>query len=207
MSINRRQFIFMGLLSVLAACSRHKKHAKLALNSTVLALGDSLTAGYGATSGEDYPSQLAKITGWQVINGGVSGDTSLQALSRLPQLLSYKPKLVIISIGGNDFLQKQPESTTRANISKIIEMVQKANVEAVLVAVPYFTTGALLGQVSEHGLYDDLAKQYHIPLLKGAWAEVLSNPDLKSDTVHGNAQGYRYFAEKLADFLKKQGFR
>ena len=54
-----------------------------------MVLGDSLTASYGATQGNDYPSQLAQITGWQIINGGVSGDTSAQALARLPELLDF----------------------------------------------------------------------------------------------------------------------
>lgn len=206
MSLNRRQFLLATTLLTLSACIRHKKYNKLSKNSTVLALGDSLTAGYGVQQGEDYPSQLAQITGWQIINGGISGDTSAQALARLPELLTHQPKLVIISIGGNDFLRKLPENETRANISKIIEIIQQAKINAVLVAIPYFTTGALFGNVSEHPLYDDLAKQYQLPLLKGAWAEVLSDKDMKSDQVHGNAKGYRYFAEELADFLKKQGF-
>lgn len=203
----RRRFLLNVMaVSVLVACGG-KKYTKLASGSRVLALGDSLTAGYGAGKGEDYPSQLASITSWQIINGGVSGDTSAQALLRLPALLRVKPDLVIISIGGNDFLQRLPESETRINIGKIIEMVQAVKIPVVLVAIPHFTVGALLGKVSEHSLYDDLAAKYQLPLLKDVWAEVLSDKSMKSDQVHGNARGYRYFAEKMADFLKKQGFR
>ncbi|EJZ50169.1 hypothetical protein [Simonsiella muelleri] len=76
-----------------------------------------------------------------------------------------------------------------------------------LVAIPYFTAGALIGKVSEHPLYDELAKQYQLPLFKDAWVDVLSNKDMKSDQVHGNAKGYRHFAEKSNIFLKKKGFR
>lgn len=207
MLLHRRDFLMLTTALALSACSRGGRYSKLASGSRVLALGDSLTAGYGVQKGEDYPTQLAQITGWQVINGGVSGDTSAQALARLPDLLEPKPDLVIISIGGNDFLRKLPENETRANISKIIEMVQKANIDAVLVAIPYFTASALIGSVSEHPLYDDLAKQHKLPLLQGAWADVLGDKDMKSDQIHGNAKGYRYFAEEMADFLKKQGFR
>lgn len=71
------------------------------------------------------PRATAKLTGWNIVNGGVSGDTSAQALSRLPALLARKPKLVIVGIGGNDFLRKVPEEQTRANIAKIIETVQR----------------------------------------------------------------------------------
>ena len=171
----------------------------------MLALGDSLTYGYGAAPAAAYPVQLAGLTGWKVINGGVSGDTTADALARLPGLMQQQPKLVIISIGGNDFLRKLPESTTRANIGKIIQTVQAANVPAVLVAIPHFTTGALFGNLSDHPLYQEIAEQYRIPLLGGAWSEILGDRDLKSDQVHANDEGYRKFAELLKAFLEEQG--
>ena len=196
-----------AVLLAAGACRSAKKYTKIPSGSTVLALGDSLTEGYGARPGEDYPTQLAKITGWKVINGGVSGDTSAQALMRLPGLMKQNPKLVLVSIGGNDFLQKKPESETVANISRMIEQIQAAKVPLVLVAIPYFTTGALIGHVSEHALFSDLAEKYRVPLLKGAWADILGDKDLKSDAVHANAKGYLQFAEEMADFLQAQGFR
>ena len=200
--LTRRHFLqAVAVLLAAGACRSAKKYTKIPAGSTVLALGDSLTEGYGARPGEDYPTQLAKITGWNVINGGVSGDTSAQALAR------QKPKLVLVSIGGNDFLQKKPESETVANISQMIEQIQAAKVPLVLVAIPYFTTGALIGRVSEHALFSDLAEKYRVPLLKGAWADILGDKDLKSDAVHANAKGYLQFAEEMADFLQAQGFR
>lgn len=208
MNTTRRQLLLSAaILLTASACGRGKKGTRIAAGSTVLALGDSLTEGYGAGKGEDYPTQLSQITGWRIINGGISGNTSAQALERLPELLKQQPKLVLVSIGGNDFLQKKSESETINNISAILKQVQAANIPVVLVAIPYFTTGALLGSVSEHPLYDDLAKKFDVPLLKGAWADILGDNDLKSDTVHANGKGYRQFAEEMADFLKKQGFR
>ncbi len=173
----------------------------------MLALGDSLTFGYGANPGESYPAQLQKLTGWNIVNGGVSGDTSAQALSRLPALLARKPKLVIVGIGGNDFLRKVPEEQTRANIAKIIETVQKENIPAVLVSVPHITLGTLFGHLSDHPLYEDLSEEYGIPLFGGVWAEILGDNNLKSDQIHANGKGYRKFAEDLNQFLRKQGFR
>ncbi|PKT83060.1 arylesterase, partial [Neisseria meningitidis] len=78
-------------------------------------------------------SDVYKRQGWNIVNGGVSADTSAQALSRLPALLARKPKLGIVGIGANDFLRKVPEEQTRANSAKIIETVQKKNIPAVLV--------------------------------------------------------------------------
>lgn len=206
--MNRRHFLHLtAALLFTAACGSGKKHAKLPTNSTLLALGDSLTAGYGVPPEAAYPAQLAELTGWKVINGGVSGDTSAQALARLPALMDQQPDLVLVSIGGNDFLRKLPESETRANIAAILNTIQTANRPAVLVAIPYFTAAALIGRVSEHPLYEDLAEEHQVPLLQGAWADILGDKDLKSDAIHANAAGYRRFAEDMAAFLKQQGFR
>lgn len=207
--MNRRTFLLGAGALLLTACGRKsaRTHAKIPEGSTVLALGDSLTFGYSANPGESYPAQLQKLTGWNIVNGGVSGDTSAQALSRLPALLARKPKLVIVGIGGNDFLRKVPEEQTRANIAKIIETVQKENIPAVLVGVPHITLGALFGHLSDHPLYEDLSEEYGIPLFGGAWAEILGDNNLKSDQIHANGKGYRKFAEDLNQFLRKQGFR
>ena len=172
--MNRRQFLISSAILTLAACGKRRNRAQaLPKGSTVLALGDSLTYGYGAAPAAAYPVQLAGLTGWKVINGGVSGDTTADTLARLPGLMQQQPKLVIISIGGNDFLRKLPESITRANIGKIIQTVQAANVPAVLVAIPHFTTGALFGNLSDHPLYQEIAEQYRIPPIK---RHVVGNP-------------------------------
>ena len=201
--ISRRDWLVLSC-ALLAGCGR-RRFRKLVAGDAILAVGDSLTAGFGAPKGVDYPAQLAQMVGRKVINGGVSGDTSAQALARLPALLAQKPKLVVVSIGGNDFLQRQPESGTRENIRKMVADIRATGVPAVLVAIPHFTTGALLGMVSEHPLYAELADELDVPLLKGAWADILGDKDLKSDAVHANAAGYRLFAEQLAGFLRKLG--
>lgn len=206
--ITRRRFVQISALlaAALTACSKTAPHAALPEGSTILALGDSLTAGYAADAEAAYPAVLASLTGWQIINGGVSGNTSAQALARLPALMRRQPQLVLVSIGGNDFLRKVPEADTRSNIRQIVQQIKAAGVPAVLVAVPYFTTGALFGRLSEHPMYEELAAELNVPLFKGAWAEVLGNKKLKSDQIHANAQGYRVFAEKMWAFLKQQGF-
>ena len=201
--ISRRDWLVLSC-ALLAGCGR-RRFRKLVAGDAILAVSDSLTAGFGAPKGADYPAQLAQILGHKVINGGVSGDTSAQALARLPDLLVQKPKLVVVSIGGNDFLQRQPESGTRENIRKMVADIRATGVPAVLVAIPHFTTGALLGMVIEHPLYAELADELDVPLLKGAWADILGDKDLKSDAVHANAAGYWLFAEQLAGFLRKLG--
>jgi lysophospholipase L1-like esterase len=73
--------------------------------ANVIAFGDSLTAGYGASAGEDYPTRVAAATGIAIINAGVSGDTTEGALARLDtDVLAHDPRIVIIGLGGNDYL-------------------------------------------------------------------------------------------------------
>ena len=164
----------------------------------MLALGDSLTSGVGATAETAYPAVLARLTGWNVVNGGVSGDTSAQALAREPALLAeHQPKLVIVSIGGNDFLRKLPESDTRTHVHAICRQALDAGAQVLLVAVPRATLAAALGQMTDHPLYAEVAKDLKIPLVRDAWGEVLSKPELRSDTVHANARGYEQFARSV----------
>ena len=203
-SVTRRGFAARvggaGLLLVtLAGCARDKKTAQpVPPGSTVLALGDSLTFGTGASAETCYATVLAGLTGWNVVNAGVSGDTSAQALARLPALLAeHQPKLVIVSIGGNDFLRKLPESDTRAHVHAICKQSLAAGAQVLLVAVPRATVAAALGQMTDHALYAEVAKDLKIPLQREAWGEVLAQPDLRADAVHANARGYAQFARSV----------
>ena len=203
-SVTRRGFAARvggaGLLLVtLAGCGRDKKTAQpVPPGSTVLALGDSLTFGTGASAETCYPTVLAVLTGWNVVNAGVPGDTSAQALARLPALLAeHQPKLVIVSIGGNDFLRKLPESDTHAHVHAICKQSLDAGAQVLLVAVPRATVAAALGQMTDHALYAEVAKDLKIPLQREAWGEVLAQPDLRADAVHANARGYAQFARSV----------
>ena len=83
--MNRRHFLLLTAALLTACGKKAPKHSALPRGSAVLALGDSLTYGYGANPTESYPARLAELTGWAITNGGVSGDTSAQALARLPE--------------------------------------------------------------------------------------------------------------------------
>ena len=197
----RRRFAIWtaSALATLAGCGRSDKAARpVPRGATVLALGDSLTYGIGAAPDNSYPTVLAGLTGWQVVNAGVPGDTSAQSLARLPALLAeHRPQLVIVSIGGNDFLRKLPESDTRAHVHSICQQVLAAGAQVLLVALPRATLAAALGQPSDHALYAEVAADLKIPLQRGGWTEVLAQPSLRADQVHANASGYAQFARSL----------
>lgn len=205
-SLSRRTFLLSAL--ALAACGKANigTHV-LPSGSQVLALGDSLTAGYGASDNADYPHVLAEISQWHVDNEGISGNTSADVLNRLPEVLQKAPQLILLGIGGNDFLRHVPLADTQRNMTNIIHAIQQKNIALVLIAQPKPSlSAAMFGSLRDHSLYEQLAKTHQVPLLQNAWAEILSQKHLRSDAIHANDAGYRQFAEKLADFLREEGF-
>jgi acyl-CoA thioesterase-1 len=195
--------------TVLSACSKRSPKAQaLPAGSTVLALGDSLTSGVGAAADTAYPAVLQELTGWQVVNGGVSGDTTAQALSRLPSLLQeHQPALVIVSIGGNDFLRQMSPAGARDTIREINRTARAGGAQVLLVGVPQVSLlAAGTGRLGDHPMYAELAEELKLPLHAEGWADVLSKSELRADTVHANAQGYRQFTEGLVQTLRKTGW-
>ncbi|RMX04329.1 arylesterase [Corticibacter populi] len=210
----RRRLLGQGLAAValisglgLAGCGRSKPRATpVSAGAVVLALGDSLTHGVGAAPRQDWPTLLAEATGWQVVNAGVSGNTSAQALARLPGLLQeYQPELVIVGIGGNDFLQRQSQQQTEANIRAICQQCQAAGAQVMLVAMPALGLLAAAGVLSDHAMYARIASEQKLPLLGDAWSDILADERLRSDQVHANTRGYALFAQRLEAGLRAAG--
>lgn len=205
--MNRRQFFtLITTTTLLASCGRStQSNHRIVKGSTVVALGDSLTYGYGASKNAAYPVVLQELTGWNVLNHGISGDTSADVFNRITETIAVNPKMVLLGIGGNDFMRKVDENETRDNIIKTIQQLKNNNIQTVLIAEPHFTVGALLGHFSDHPMYQEIAKQENIPLAADLWSDILSDKSLKSDQIHANDAGYRRFAKKLTQFLQKQG--
>jgi acyl-CoA hydrolase len=203
-----RQLILLFAVIVLtAACSKVKEEA-IPPGSVVLALGDSLTEGAGVTREEAWPNLLADKTGWKVINGGVSGDTSEGALRRLPSLLEqHAPVLVLVALGGNDMLRHLPQQETVANLEKIIALIKARGAKPVLLATPQPSiAGAVFQRLSAADFYQQVADAQKVPLIKNAIADVISDPQLKDDPLHPNAAGHVLLSEKIFKELKSFGY-
>lgn len=205
----RRRALLAALALSATGCGRKQPAGStLPRDSVVLALGDSITHGSGAEPAAAYPAQLAALTGWRVVNGGVPGDTAAQALERLPALLAeHRPALVIVSLGGNDFLRRLAPADTEAALRRVVTAARDAGAQVLLVAVPQPSLTVALGAgLSDHPLYQRLADELALPLHAGGWSRVLGDAALRSDQIHANAEGYRVFAEGLAATLRERKF-
>src|SRR5215212_7082757 len=141
--------------------------------ANVIAFGDSLTAGYGANAGEDYPSKLAELIHLPVINAGVSGDTTDSALARIDDVLSQSPRIVIVGLGGNDFLRQMPITATKANLETIVRRIQDAGAMVVLLGFRFPTLGPDYGD-----MYEQVADAQHCLLIPDLLDGILRDPKL-----------------------------
>ena len=206
---NKPRLTLMGITLFIGigvtGCRHNPQQPTLPPQSKVVALGDSLTYGYGASPETAYPAVLAELTQWQIINAGVNGNTSADVLARTDEVIRQNPDLVLIGVGGNDVLQRVQPTTTVANITATIDKLQSANIPVILIAQPHFSASALFGRASDNPIYDDIAESKDIPLYADGWSQVLSDEVLKSDQIHANSAGYRQFATQLYDYLQEEG--
>lgn len=168
-------------------------------DTVVLAFGDSLTEGYGVEPSESYPSVLGTLLGCKVVNAGVSGEVSEQGVRRLPSVLEkFKPSLVVICHGGNDFLRGVRDDEVERNLQTMVAAVRAAGADAVLVGVP---RAGLILRASP--VYARVAKENGLLCDIKTVPYILSTASLKSDAIHPDADGNRCLAEAVAKLLRK----
>jgi lysophospholipase L1-like esterase len=190
----------LALLPI-AGCGERPRLERLAGDAVVLAFGDSLTFGTGANEDESYPAQLEKLIGRRVVRAGVPGEVTAQALARLPGVLDeHAPRLLLLCIGGNDFLRRLGNQQAAANVREMVKLARGRGVAVMLIGTPEpgFT-------VTPPAFYSSIAKEFRLPYDAGIIGEVLKDRTLKADPIHPNARGYRLIAERLAEQLKESG--
>jgi lysophospholipase L1-like esterase len=193
--------LFLVALLLLTACSKTAQLPLLAADATILAFGDSLTAGAGAGETESYPVVLANLISRKVINAGIPGEVSASGALRLPELLDReRPALLILCHGGNDLLGHINQQLIADSLRAMIRMARERNIAVMLVSVP-----SLGFSLKPPPLYGELANEFKIPIEIKALPHILGKNSLKSDYIHPNAAGYRMLAEALANQLKKCG--
>jgi acyl-CoA thioesterase I len=189
------------ILLLLCGCGERPKLERLPTDAIVLAFGDSLTFGTGAAEDESYPAQLERMIGRRVVRAGVPGEVTAQALARLPAALDeHAPRLLLLCIGGNDFLRRLGNPQAERNVRAMVKLARSRGVAVILIGTPEpgFT-------VTPPAFYSSIAKEFRLPYEQGIIGQVLKDASLKADPIHPNARGYRLIAERVADQLKQSG--
>ena len=188
------------VIAALTGCGRDVPRVPpLGADAIVLAFGDSLTYGTGASAADSYPAALERLIGRKVATAGVPGEVSAQGLARLPGVLEQvQPQLLILCHGGNDLLRKLDPGALARNLREMVGLARARGIAVVLIAVPQ--PGLL---PSAHPVYAEVATELALPVETGALTEILTDNALKSDPIHPNAQGYARLAERVADLLRK----
>ncbi len=200
--INRYGYLIVSCLVVLLlhGCGSPKLEP-IGPDGTILAFGDSLTAGVGVSKEFSYPAVLSELTGLNVINSGLPGETTIEGVKRLESELDRSnPNLVILIEGGNDILRNFRSADIKANLAKMIELVQSREIPIVLIGIP---KKALFSD-SAH-IYEELAEQYQLVFHDDLIADLQRSLSLKSDLVHFNKAGYRKMAEEIYALLADNG--
>jgi acyl-CoA thioesterase-1 len=183
------------LLLLLASCGPDVPNLD-SPGKAIVVLGDSIASGAGSGPGEAYPELLAARLGTEVVNAGVSGSTTADGLARIDEVLAENPWLVIVELGGNDFLRRVPPEQMEQRMRQILDRLIAARVVPVLVELDVPFGGRYLE------IYDRLGDEYQVPVVEEVLGEVLRDPSLKSDTIHPNAAGQKVLAEAIAEEIE-----
>lgn len=162
----------------------------------IIAYGDSLVTGYGATKGRDVFSILSEKIKYPITNLGRSGDTTADALSRVDEINTYSPKIVILMLGGNDYLQKQSMDVAFSNLESIIQKVHATGAVVVLVGL---RISPFIGNFESQ--FSELQKKYKTAYVPNVLDGVFGVEKYMADPIHPNDAGYAIIAERILPVL------
>ena len=174
----------------------------------IVAFGDSLTSGPGLRPDQAYPALLqqrirSEGREYRVINAGVTGDTSSEALRRFDGALVPDTQIVILAIGGNDGLRGVPVAIVESNISALIERAQARGIDVLLCQMEAPPIGGLGYTIDFHRVFTRLAERYKVALVPFFLLGIVGNDVLDlNDTLHPNAAGHRVIADTIWPHLR-----
>ena len=193
----------VGVLAVVLVAfwlfhDRGPRAAKPTAGSAIVAFGDSLVEGRGATPGHDFVTRLATRLSVPIVNAGRSGDTAAAALSRLDaSVLARNPRVVIVLLGGNDFLRRVPTNETFRSLSTIVERIRQRGAAVVLVGV---SVGLVHDPYADE--YDALARRTSSALVPDILDDIIGHVDRMSDSIHPNDRGYEMIADRIEPVVR-----
>lgn len=187
--------IILILTSTLFSYQKHKNIVNRA--SLIVFFGNSITAGKGAGVGEDFPSLIGKTLNVPIVNSGVSGSTTSNALLRINNdVVRKNPSIVVIELGGNDLLEHVDSEVSRRNFDLILSKIKPTGTKIVILDVKFF----VFDKKYETD-WANLAKKHNAIFVPDILEGVITDPSLKFDDIHPNAKGYQKIAEKLTPII------
>jgi len=165
--------------------------------TSIVAFGDSLVEGVGASGGKDFVSILSRQIDKPILNLGHRGDTTRDALTRIDEVLEQDPKVVLVLLGGNDYLQQIPETETFENLEQIIQTIHQSGSAVLLLGV----RGGILRD-NFKGRFAALAKKHRTAYVSDVLDNLLGNQQLMADSVHPNDAGYQVIAKRVQPELE-----
>jgi acyl-CoA thioesterase I len=209
--------LILLLLALLAGCSGDSSSDEAAsrtplkaasVQGTIVAMGDSLTAGLGVDETDAYPAQLQKKLAagghpFKVVNAGVSGETSSGALSRIGWVISaLKPELIILETGANDGLRGIDPDVLRNNLDRIVSVIKADKIPVILCGMKMVPN---LGPVFTRAftdIYPEIARKHAIPLIPFFLEGVAGKPQYNQpDGLHPTAEGYRLIVDHIYPYI------
>jgi len=197
--MDRDKILFLSFASILllTGCSQTIVN-QYSSGSRIVCFGNSIMYGTGAEASFSIPSILSERIPHDVINAGIPGETSGEALIRIQKdVLDQDPYLVIVEFGGNDFLQKVPMETTLKNMEAIIDQVQSGGAMVVLCDV---SSNFILSRYRR--AYKRLAKKKGALFVGELLDGILNRATLRTDYIHPNAEGYKIIAQRLYEAVR-----
>jgi acyl-CoA thioesterase-1 len=174
----------------------------------LVCFGDSLTAGYGTDPGQAFPDVLQQLLDTQgyhyrVLNSGISGNTTKDGIERINRVLAKHPQIVVVEFGGNDGLRGLPIEQTEANLSDIIDRLQKSGATVALAGITLPPDYGKDYIAKFTAMYTALAKKYHVRLLPFLLQDVYGVPgDMQDDATHATAKGNKQVALNVEGLIK-----
>ena len=194
--------LFVVFLQILTANTKDK---------TVLFLGDSLTEGLGVSKSEAYPNLVKKLAKQElnknikIINGGVSGSTTSDGLSRLKWYLKRNPDIVFVALGANDGLRGLNLTQSQKNLEEIIEHAKKADAKVLLAGMLIPPNYGPAYSKEFEKMYLKIKEKHKLRFMPFLLKDVAGVQDLnQADGIHPNAKGHKIMAKEVFNFLKEE---
>jgi acyl-CoA thioesterase-1 len=190
--------VLLAVVPTLSCSDSHTRIANLDSEGTgIVCFGDSITSGYGVERDQAFPALISERLNVPVINAGVDGDTTHNALARLERdVLAHDPRIVIVEFGGNDFRKKVSKQETFANLDTLVERITAHGAMVVMLEIH-------IGLLRDHYLagYKRVAKKHGAMLIPDFMDGILGNQTLTLEGIHPNAEGHKLIADRVVAHL------